>query len=753
MAEWRQEAARAVESELEHARQTGEWSDLGPLRRTGDGTFTADLRGRRIDPIDEVCLAGRDGPRDGPAVPVRAELRNGVLRIRDAGPLPPGCERVWARRLPARDRLGALARALRDLGPAPLADRLAEGRLDPVPDGADPWDTARRACRTPGLHLVWGPPGTGKTRLVAEAAAELATSGKRVLVITGEQRDVGWSGDDAERLAIQRDLTDLAATEADLVELGDALTGYDHAAFLAAGRRIENADRSATLAAEFTDVRRRHDDAAADLTAARDRLRAAREAWDRVATERGRLGEARELGERLAEVDTEIAVRAERIGTAARRYRGRRADRKALRAAQARRDTLQAAIQDCRERAHPLTDDDVTALEADVAAAHESLDAAARAESDAHTRLERLRGRVAQIRSAGLATDQDRRFHAECLRRDLPGLHARREELHREGERRAARRGRLEERLWWLGERARRRQQEDEATAWESARIVTTTLARHVDSTRPFDVVLLDDAGSARLADVLLAVARARETAVVLGDFRQPGPRVRPAALKTAPGVREWLLATPFGHCGIREPADAERHPGCTVLTRQHRYGPTVTALANSTGYHVLEHAGAGETEVLLVDPAGARADHPSLARFAAGQGEIAVLAPNQVRAGAWLAALRDRPDVAVGTARTLPGREFDTVLLDLTEDDWSNRVRSFGSGITRARHRLYLLADLEVVKAAPIGSPLGAVNALRLQGAITVHRLDSLGVPHPRRPQSATDRPVPVTPDGTMSG
>ncbi|MBK1784403.1 hypothetical protein [Prauserella cavernicola] len=747
MADWRQEAARAVEAELEHARETGEWTELGRFRKTGDGEYAVDVRGRRVDPIDDVRVAGPEGPRNGPAIPVRAELRGGVLWLGIAGPIPPDCDRVWARQVRSRESLERLARELRGLGHAPLADQLAAGELDRAND-------AFRACFRPGLRLVWGGPGTGKTTLIANAAADLARAGKRVLIVAGDEAPLD-PGHDAERLVIQEHLAELTSIERDIAELDEELAGYDHAAFLAATRRIENHERSSSLETEFAEARSTHEQACDELAAAQGELRSVRETWHDSTVARGRLSEARELTAQVGAVSDTVATLSARIEGRRRFYRGRRADRRALRAADADWLRLEQRIADCRAQAAPLTDDDAVGIESGLTGAHDRLDAAAREEAAAHARFEQLRGRIAQLRSIGLASDQDRRFHAECLRLDLPGVYARREALLGRSPDRAARRGQLEERLWWLGERAHSRRYE---TGF-SGRVVRVCPARRFVAERPFDVVLVDDAGSARLSDVLLAVAQARETAVLFGDFRRPGPRVRPPSIKNVPEVRRFTLTTPFAHCGIRTPEDAETHSGCAVLTRQLRFGTGVRALANSTGYDVLEGRGKLDTEVVLLDTAGAAPDYAAVVRFAEGTGRdtTAVVAPNRLQSEAWLAAVRDRLGVAVGTARTLPGDEFDTVLVDLTGDDWAERVRSFGAAVTRVRRRLYLLADLSAVKAAPIGSPLGAVNALRLQGSLTVRSLDEVVIPAPRRPRSATDRHVTVTNESashdTMSG
>lgn len=749
MTDWRQEAARAVEAELEHVQQTDEWSLLGLLQHTSENAYVVDVRGHRISPLDDIRIADENGPRQGPAVLAEGTLEGGVLWLHDVGPLPPECDRVWVRQVSPDVALSRLSRGLRDIGYAPLADQLAAGQLDPVDNAAD-------VCFTPGLRLVWGPPGTGKTSAIAKAVTDLARAGKRVLHVTADDPPK-LPTPSGEGRSIQKDLVELAAADRRLAELDEILAGYHHDTFLAAEQRIEHGQQSKTLEAEFADVRQHHAEVAEELAQAQAYVQTAQQARDRAAQERSIRAEVHVLTERLARLDARSAGLRERLRANGRVYWGKRSDRKDLHAAEVERSLLAARVEQAQRGARRYTDDEMQVLETEFANAQVRLTAAVRAESEIRAQLELLRGKIARLHSMGLASDQDHRFYAECLRRDLPTLRQEREQLRQQSQHRAALRGRLEERLWWLGERAYQYRCEAGAAAWESGQVVTTTLGRHFFTSRPFDVVIVDDAGSARLAEVLLAVAQARETAVVFGDFCRPGPRVHPAGLQNVPEVSKWTLATPFSHCGIYDPVDAHAHPGCLVLTRQFRFGAAVRRLANSIGYEVLEGGEQDATEVILLDTEGEPTEQAATAliRVLAAHGG-AVLVPRRSQLPPWLDVLHDTFTAAVGTPHTLAEHEFSTVVLDLSQDDWHDRPRSFAAGITRARDRLYLLADLNTVKVARNDSPLGLVNSLCLDGTISVRKLDDVLIPRQRQ-QSPIDRRVNVTnrnaPDGTMSG
>ncbi|GAB3489563.1 AAA domain-containing protein [Amycolatopsis cihanbeyliensis] len=786
MTDWREDAARAVDTELNQAWHAGEWSLLGvPVPRPEPGQYTVDLRGRRLGPdnLGTIRLAGRDGPHGGPSFPVEeVHAADGVLRLRVTGPVPAGCDRVWAATRSPRELLSRLAGRLRNLGEAPLADRLAAGELDPVPDlGAQPpaglldgQAEAYRACHAPGLRLVWTPPGTGSTHVLVSTIESLVKQGKRVLFVSGVDSSldavagrlarrvvrIGAAGRvgpppplpaeqareiEAERAALDEDLAELDRAGERLAELDTALVGYDHTAFLDAGRRIDNADRLDSLEADLAQADQRHTDAATELAAAQEGLRSARAAWAEAAEARTHLERARDITEKLRELDQNLR---ERTVSNSGSDRLSRAERKALRTGTVRHDRLRAEIEACREAALPCTEDDLGRLDAELAAAERALDLAARTETSVRTAADLLRRRLEQTRAAGIATEQDRRFHAACLRHGLPERHQERETLRARVEDTAAR-DRLTDRLRWLAERAAELRAGAEAEAVREAPVVATTPARaYADeclSGLRFDVVLAEHAAAARLAEMLFLVSRADHTAVLFGDFLQPGPVVRPANIRAVPEVRRWSTTEVFGHCGITAAEEAMTHPGCVTLTRLFRFGSTLRTLTNDLHYRVLRDAGMSipDTELVLVDTS-MLPDLTAVRRGGAGTGwwsaglllaralaerhpgELGVVTASSAQAAVSLAAVRELdPPVPVATAHACRDINAQVIVFDLVGG--GPRARRFGSAISRADRRLYLPADLRAVRAAPEGTPLAALHALLLDGRITVRGADSL--------------------------
>jgi hypothetical protein len=99
---------------------------------------------------------------------------------------------LWRRRQEPTFLVTALREGLSALADAGLANLLARGEVRGVPGMVTPppgllpaQKDAYRACLGRGLWLVWGPPGTGKTRVLRSAVGDLMAAGKRILLVSG----------------------------------------------------------------------------------------------------------------------------------------------------------------------------------------------------------------------------------------------------------------------------------------------------------------------------------------------------------------------------------------------------------------------------------------------------------------------------------------------------------------------------------------------------------------------------------------
>nr|WP_240974233.1 AAA domain-containing protein [Nonomuraea sp. FMUSA5-5] len=97
---------------------------------------------------------------------------------------------LWIQQRASGALLQSLGEQLRSLRPSPLTTAFAAGRLSPLPTPGrhglnDEQDQAVSACIAKGLHAIWGPPGTGKTRVIAHALRALRSSGTSALLVSG----------------------------------------------------------------------------------------------------------------------------------------------------------------------------------------------------------------------------------------------------------------------------------------------------------------------------------------------------------------------------------------------------------------------------------------------------------------------------------------------------------------------------------------------------------------------------------------
>ncbi|MEV7907600.1 AAA domain-containing protein [Streptomyces anulatus] len=402
--------------------------------------------------------------------------------------------------------------------------------------------------------------------------------------------------------------------------------------------------------------------------------------------------------------------------------------------------------------------------------------------TDSTARLRRLtrehdEGKLALSRAEEL-TERARQAYERVTEAERLGHPARQDEADRLRPRVAEDAGRaasIEARYRQVQEEYEKLARDAQGEIIDGAFLVATTLARFRTNKRVFsgsyDVVLVDEVGAATLPEVLLAVARAKTASVMFGDFMQLGP-VIPKGLRGngRPDVKRWLLPDVFQHCGVDDPGDALRHPGCISLVAQSRFGPAVMDLANALAYDgalvaspFVRPRDESDPEIVLIDtddlhelalphrtgaargwwPAGVLLSRALVDLHAAGGEESGIVTPYRDQAEATLEALRDiegsgSPLAEVGTAHRFQGREFPIVIFDTVEgeqgpnlwmaqasrtstaSDWERTgLRLFNVAVTRVQTRLYVIASRRRIADARKGTAFTHLRELLATGRV----------------------------------
>lgn len=846
----------------------GRQAALGAVAYLEPGWYALPTANRTVDPDNLTDLRLATSP---------AEAANGTayqvidcvaeaerLRVRVGAHAPRSGLSLFATQRPAGFLDQSLLDALRALGEPGLAARFIDNDLHAVDaTGADegPFQGAQadafRACTRPGTALVWGPPGTGKTTVLARVIDHHVTRGRRVLLVSGtnvavdnalqgavtlrnpppgELLRVGTPHlasvandprvslsllvraklEDAvqEREEAESDLVELTAHPVlrGLAELEKRLSGFDEAAYQQALERLANETAVRQADDQITEWQERNRRGTAALAAAERALDQALTDQKRVAPQREALQAAAALATELDDLDLVIQrARAhqhgleDRLSTAAAERdalrndsgRIRRRDKKEYARLDDRVTALEQAlnaelrrIQDLerdrnafaagakpriaglRQTAYPVDDAELQRLDQEVALRRTQAEDADRHLGSVRAAEERAVSRRAAAAALPGPTEEERTLVASAERHQLPRISRQLKALRTEAEPLVKQREELEKRHEALLKRLARLQSEAEPELIRGAKLVATTLARlrlnKSVAEGSYDVVLIDEAAAARLPELVVALSKARETAVLLGDFCQLGP-IPPLDGPGQEHLRRWLTTDCFAQVGIRTPDTALAHPACAALLTTHRFGPHIVELVNRIAYggHLRISPGrvhSGDAEIVLVTTdeladddglglvrkpksgsgrwwTGGSVISAALAEHHRGQGEsVGVITPYRAQVDATRDYLDDQDStrhptsVDVGTAHSFQGREFDIVIMDLVEDGiqpgWAmsgkldsdkpfarDGARLLNVGVSRARRRVYVVTSWRSLRRAKPGTVLTALHDLAVEG------------------------------------
>jgi len=117
------------------------------------------------------------------------------------------------------------------------------------------------------------------------------------------------------------------------------------------------------------------------------------------------------------------------------------------------------------------------------------------------------------------------------------------------------------------------------------AKLVATTLTKTFVAKQfpdtPFDVLVLDEASMAPLPHIYWAASRCREFVTIVGDFLQ----LPPICIAKKPMAQKWLDKSIFDVLGINDVEEACRDPRVKLLNTQYRMAPEISVIPNRLFY------------------------------------------------------------------------------------------------------------------------------------------------------------------------
>ncbi len=298
------------------------------------------------------------------------------------------------------------------------------------------------------------------------------------------------------------------------------------------------------------------------------------------------------------------------------------------------------------------------------------------------------------------------------------------------------------------------------------AKVICTTLTKTFSEKEfpevPFDVLVVDEASMAPMPYLYWALGRCRKAAVIVGDFLQ----LPPICVSDKFIVQEWLGKSIYQHLEIdtvQKAKEAKRKGWIHLLDTQYRMNPAISAISNEIFYDGLLKNGKGtherriceglsERPLTIIDTSSAS---PWCSRLRSGSRfnvysallvaemskkilESELLGDNKkfnigiitpYAAQARLISKIVKEDMRIGervkiaTVHRFQGGEEDIIIFDTVEGPGvkvapmlaetrkeSDTARLLNVAMTRARCKIFLIANLEYLEKSGDGLPKGAL-------------------------------------------
>lgn len=403
--------------------------------------------------------------------------------------------------------------------------------------------------------LVWGPPGTGKTKTLAHLVAELVRRGKRVLVVSTANIAVDEAAEDTAEVLYDTEFY----RKSIILRVGNVrkpeLTRNYPLAVLDAVLQRKRGELQERLSEVF---RREH-----DLKQAISRIEEVEELEGTITGKKKQLNQAtsqlekvkRQLSdankrkfEKLRKLD-ELKARSQSGSFLLKRllFFG---------CSPGKEESLKKKVEELEAEAQRLSLNKEN-LECQVSSISYELEAVARERARQVSKIEKVTGTY------------DRDLKKKIID-ELRTLEKLKEELSK-----------AEQNVDWKIKRELLGQ----------ALAVFTTLTKcytdnwFVESEEHFDVCIVDEASMASLVPVYWAMTRAKQSGIFFGDFLQLPPVYEKDKDNKYPLAMEWFGKNIYNLLGITDPDAARNNRGVVLLDTQYRMNPGISRVINELFY------------------------------------------------------------------------------------------------------------------------------------------------------------------------